>query len=147
MAIDKILSSIPSLHTILTIAISGIFGGVIALSTLFVLFPIDPSSPPSPPHDPRFAALGRLYHYQLGMAYATAWEDGATLLDSGKSLATALETVGKSWEENRRKLFDQIVTPAFSKLIPESTNDSDVSAQARAAMSAAWRGFASGLRR
>jgi hypothetical protein len=104
-------------------------------------------SPIPPPYDPRFVVLGRSYHAQLGRAYATAWEDGAKALEVGEGVSTALDTVTKKWGASRTDLFDKLITPEFAKILPESVKDADVTATERAAMAAAWRGFALGLGR
>jgi hypothetical protein len=144
MSLQKVMSYIPSLRTLFTVVISSILGAFVSFG-VFVWIN-SPIPKPSPPHDARFVALGKSYLAQLGKSYARAWEDGAILLDSGQGLSTTLEAVSKSWTSNRTQLFDQVVTPEFGKLLPESTGDPDVPPQARAALAAAWRGFALGLR-
>ena len=93
------------------------------------------------------SSVGRAYLPGLGKAYAAAWEEGAKGLDTGQPLSAAIAAVGKTWDANRTQLFDQMATPEFAKIIPESQKDADVTPQQRAAMAAAWRGFASGLGR
>jgi hypothetical protein len=140
-------SLIPSRRTLLLIAVSSLVGGALSLGAFLWLRSaggVSPSPQP-PPHDPRFVPLGSHYHIQLRKAYAAAWEDGAKALDAGIGVSTALDTVAKSWTTRRTDLFDKLVTPEFSKILPESVKDADVSAAERAAMAAAWRGFALGL--
>jgi hypothetical protein len=147
MILHKLSDYVPGLRDLVTVTVASILGGVISFGIFAWIHPADPSPKPIPSHDPRFVTLGRVYLTQLGKAYAGAWEDGATLLDSGQGLSTALETVRKSWESNRAQLFEQVATPEFGKLIPESSKDSDILPQARSTLAAAWRGFALGLRR
>lgn len=110
-------------------------------------FDIHPAPAPAPAHavDARFVKIGESYRTALGKAYAKAWGDGATMLDSGQPLSTAIAAVGKSWEANRSQAFDQAATPEFEKIIPATTKDADITPAQRSAMAAAWRGFAAGL--
>jgi hypothetical protein len=96
------------------------------------------------PIDP-MTALGRSYVASLGDVYAGAWNDGAKALDAGKPVADALAVVAGSWQSGRVALFDASAAPAFAKIVAENTADADVSPQDRAALAAAWRGFAAGL--
>ena len=89
--------------------------------------------------------VGRAYLPGLGKAYAAAWEEGAKSLEAGQPLSAAIAAVGKAWDANRTQLFDQLATPEFAKIVPESQKDADVTPQQRAAMAAAWRGLALGL--
>jgi hypothetical protein len=98
-----------------------------------------------PPVDP-IASLGRSYLADLGDVYAGAWNDGAAALESGKPVSDALGVVAGSWQSGRIALFDKTAAPAFSKIIPESTAESDVAVPQKAALAAAWRSFASGLK-
>lgn len=107
-----------------------------------------PSPGPAPVHpsaDPHFVAVGKTYLSGLGKVYADAWESGAKDLDAGKPLTSALATVGKAWDSGRADHFDKVATPEFVKVIPQSVKDADVTPAQRAAMAAAWRGFATGL--
>ncbi len=143
MAIPGIRDVLPSGRTLLTVAFSGLVGGVVALGVATRMG--GPAGPPAPPQDPRFARLGRAYLPGLGKAYAAAWEEGAKGLEAGQALSAALAAVGKSWDASRTQLFDRVLTPEFAKIIPESRQDADITPQQRAAMAAAWRGLASGL--
>ncbi len=145
MAINSIRDVIPSPRTLLTVALSSLMGGAVAVGVSIRLG--EPAGPPAPPSDPQFVRLGRAYLPGLGKAYAAAWEEGAKGLDTGQPLSAAIAAVGKTWDANRTQLFDQKATPEFAKIIPESQKDADVTPQQRAAMAAAWRGFASGLGR
>jgi hypothetical protein len=148
MPINAIWAVIPSRHTLFTIMISGLLGGGFALGLSAWMRSSDgPSPTPPPPHDPHFVHIGRSYIDALGKTYAAAWDEGAKGLDAGQNLSTALDAVAKAWSANRIQLFDQIVTSEFGKLIPETTKDADVTPQERAAMAAAWRGFAMGLKK
>jgi hypothetical protein len=143
MAIPGIRDVISSGRTFLTIALSSLLGGVVAIGVSVRLG--EPAGPPSPPHDPHFVRLGRAYLPGLGTAYAAAWEEGAKGLDAGQPVSAALAAVGKAWAANRTQLFDRVATPEFAKIIPDSQKDADITLQQRAAMAAAWRSFASGL--
>jgi hypothetical protein len=139
---------LPSRSTLATIAVSSLMGGALALGiSTWLWSPEAPPASPVPPHDPHFFRLGRAYLPELGKAYATAWEDGAKGLETGQNLSDALNAVTKAWGTNRTQLFDRMATPEFLKLVPESKKDADVTPQERAAMAAAWRGFALGLRK
>jgi hypothetical protein len=95
------------------------------------------------PPDP-FLILGRSYVSSLGEVYAGAWLEGASALDSGKPVADALGVVASSWQAGRVALFDKTATPAFARIVAE--NKADVSPQDKAALAAAWRSFAAGLK-
>jgi hypothetical protein len=139
---------IPSRRTIVTVVVSIVVGGVMAIGASTWLAPSSgPASGPQPPYDPRFVPVGRAYLTELGKAYAEAWDEGAKDLEAGQGLAPALAAVAKAWEQNRVQLFDRMVTPEFDRLIPETKKETEVTPQERAAMAAAWRGFALGLAR
>jgi hypothetical protein len=148
MSMNPIWAVLPSRRTLLTVALSSLFGGALAVGiTAWMHHAAGTTPSPQPPYDPRFVAFGRAYVAELGKAYAGAWDEGAKSLDAGQVLSTALKAVAQTWRTNRTQLFDRIVTPELGKLVPETTNDADVTIQERAAMSAAWRGFALGLRK
>lgn len=101
---------------------------------------------PSPgDYDRRFVAVGKAYLSDLGPAYATAWEDGAKVLDAGQSIGMALDTVAKSWEANRKVAGNKRLTPELNKVVAESKPDSEVTSEDRAALAKAYRGLAKGL--
>jgi hypothetical protein len=143
MAIPGIRDVIPSGRTVLTVALSSLLGGAVAIGVSARLG--EPAGPPAPPHDAHFVRLGRAYLPGLGKAYAAAWEEGAKGLEAGQPVSAALAAVGNAWAANRTQLFDRMVTPEFAKVIPQSQKDADITLQQRAAMAAAWRGFALGL--
>lgn len=143
MPIPAIRDVIPSGRTLLTVAFSSLVSGAVAIGVSVRLG--GPTGPPPPPHDPHFVPLGRAYLPGLGKAYSAAWEEGAKGLEAGQPLSTALAAVGKAWDASRTQLFDRMATPEFAKIIPESRKDADITPQQRAAMAAAWRGFALGL--
>jgi hypothetical protein len=148
MLINAIWAVVPSRRTLFTIVISSLLGGALALGiSTWLRSPSGPTPSPQPPHDPHFVSIGQSYITALGKSYASAWDEGAKGLDTGQDLSAALDAVAKAWSTNRTQLFDQMVTPEFGKLIPEMTKDADVTPQERAAMAAAWRGFALGLRK
>jgi hypothetical protein len=97
--------------------------------------------------DTHFAAVGRAYLPRLGETYAQAWNQGAIALDSGQPISAALDLVAKNWATDRSALFDKLLAPELTKIVPESIKDSDVTPFERAAMAAAWRGLARGLNR
>jgi hypothetical protein len=148
MLINQIWAGIPGRSTLLTVALSSLMGGVLAIGiSTWLESPVGPPPSPVPPHDPHFVHLGRAYLPELGKAYATSWEDGAKGLETGQNISSALSAVAKAWGTNRTQLFDQMATPEFRKVIAETKKDADVTPQERAAMAAAWRGFALGLRK
>jgi hypothetical protein len=149
MNIKSLLSTSLSRSTSLTILVSGAAGSFITFSIFTWLLPFLSAPTPVPlhPYDPKFVAIGSTYLTQLGNAYARAWQQGAASLDSGSGLSTAIDNVKQAWETNRLKLFDEVATPAFNHLVPQDTKDTDLTASARAALAAAWRGFAKGLQR
>jgi hypothetical protein len=131
----------------LTVVLSSVVGGAVAIGIAARLHPAGPSPGPQPPHDPQYVQVGRAYLPQLGKAYAQAWEEGAKSLDSGQGISAALDVVAKTWTSNRTDLYDKVLTPEFSKIVTESVKDADVTPQERASMAAAWRGLALGLGR
>ena len=148
MPIHTLWAAMPSRRTLFTIVTSSLLGGALAIGiSSWLLSPARLPPSPQPPHDPHFVHIGQAYIAALGKTYASAWDEGAMGLDTGQNVSTALEAVAKAWSTNRTQLFDQMVTPEFGKLIPETAKDADVTPQERAAMAAAWRGFALGLRK
>jgi hypothetical protein len=95
--------------------------------------------------DARFVPLGRAYVPALGRVYAAAWIDGARALEAGQPVDTALQTVSKSWDSRRAALFDRLVTPQFSRILPEGQANADSKPADKQALARAWRGFARGL--
>ncbi len=93
----------------------------------------------------RFVPIGRAYRAELARVYARSWEDGAKLLDAGQAPEAALDTVAKAWDAGRVKLFERLVTPELARVVPEGKSAKDVTTEDRAALAAAWRGFAKGL--
>jgi hypothetical protein len=143
MTISGILAALPSRRTFLTMGLSSLLGAAVAIG-IFIRFS-EPAGPAGPPSDPRFVPIGKAYLPALGKLYAAAWEEGAKSLDAGESLSNAIAAVGNAWNQNRRQLYDKMATPEFTKIVPESQNDAALTPQQRAAMAAAWRGFAKGL--
>ncbi len=143
MAISGIRDLIPSPRTLLSVGLSSLLGGALAIGVSWHLH--GPEGPSGPPRDPRFVSIGRAYLPELGKAYAAAWEEGARGLDSGQPVSAAIAAVGRAWDANRTRLFDRMATPEFTGIVPESLQDADVTAQQRGALAAAWRGFAAGL--
>jgi hypothetical protein len=143
MAISGIRDLLPSPSMLLTVGLSSLVGGVVAIGVTARLG--EPAGPPAPPRDAHFVEVGRAYLPELGKAYAAAWEEGAKGLEAGQPLSASVAAVGKAWDANRAQLFDRMATPEFARIIPESQKDADVTPPQRAAMAAAWRGFAAGL--
>ena len=148
MLITRLWSLFPSRRTLVTVTLSSVLGGavVIGVSDWLPTSNDHPGSP-QPPHDRRYVSLGRAYLPQLGKAYAAAWDQGAKALDSGQGISAALDTVAQTWTANRTEIYDKLLTPELAKIVPESVKDSDVTPAERAAMAAAWRGFALGLKK
>lgn len=143
MQIDRIRAMVPQRSTTPIVILSSLIGGGLSVAiSMAVLSP----RPSAPPHDSRFVRLGRMYLPALGDAYAAAWEEGAGRLDGGEGLTRSLEAVARAWSISRTRLFDRMVTPEFDGLVAASKRDAEVTPRERAAMAAAWRGFAAGLR-
>jgi hypothetical protein len=98
-----------------------------------------------PSADDNFRVLGRAYVAKLGGAYAQGWDEGATQLEAGVAVSKALAAVGSTWTTARTALYDATITPQLAKILPESTDDDDVTPAERAALAAAFRGLARGL--
>jgi hypothetical protein len=95
--------------------------------------------------DRRFVAIGRSYRAELAGVYARAWEEGARVLDAGQAPEAALEAVAKAWDSGRVAAFERVVTPELARVVAEGKPAKDVTAEDRAKLAAAWRGFAQGL--
>jgi hypothetical protein len=144
----SLISRRPSVRTVLIVVISAVLGAVLASGILAYRSPVDPSSPqPQGLVDARFIPLGQAYLPELGGVYAAAWNQGAKGLDAGEPAATALQDVARAWDAGRIQLFDRLVGPEFSKVLPEGQSETDPSAPGqKAALARAWRGFAAGLK-
>jgi len=148
MLFTRLWSLFPSRRTLVTVTLSSVLGGAAAIGVSAWLAPSGGSTgTPQPPVDRRYVSLGRTYLPQLGKAYAAAWDQGAKALDSGQGISAALDTVAQTWTAKRTEVYDKLLTPELAKIVPESVKDSDITPAERAAMAAAWRGFALGLRR
>ena len=149
MLLTRLWSLFPSRRTLVTVALSSVLGGALAIGVSDWLAPSDGAngSPQSRRAgiDRRYVSLGRAYLPQLGKAYAAAWDQGAKALDSGQGISAALDAVAQSWTVNRTEVYDKLLTPELAKIVSESVKDSDVTPAERAALAAAWRGFARGL--
>jgi hypothetical protein len=146
MSLSQIRLFLPSWRTLVTVAISGMLGAALVMFAYARLVtPNQPVPNPEQPQNPRFAAIGKAYLPQLGKAYAAAWEEGAKQLETGGGISAALDAVSKTWSANRTRLYDQMLTPEFSKIVAESVKDADLTPVERSAMAAAWRGLSSGL--
>jgi hypothetical protein len=148
MLFNRLTSLFPGWRTFLTITLSAAVGALVSIGISNRLrAPDGPVPTPQPPHDRRFVALGRAYLPQLGKAYAAAWEEGAKALDAAQGISSALDVVAKAWTSQRSQLFDKHMAQEFAKVIPEGVKDTELTPQERAALAAAWRGFALGLSR
>jgi hypothetical protein len=148
MLITRLWSLFPSRRTLVTVTLSSVLGGAVAIGMSDWLLTSDgPTGSPKPATDRRYVSLGRAYLPQLGNAYAAAWDQGAKALDSGQGISAALDTVAQTWTANRTEIYDKLLTPELAKIVSESVKDSDVTPAERAAMAAAWRGLAVGLKK
>lgn len=145
MSISRICTWFPTSRTLATVIVSAFVGGIATIGGFESFRSRSGTRQAQPPVDGRFVTLGRAYLPQLAQAYARAWNGGANALDSGQPISAALDSVGKNWTSSRTALFDKVVAPELSKIVPESVSDSDITPQERAALAAAWRGFAVGL--
>lgn len=103
------------------------------------------NAPKTPAVEPRFVALGKVYLPQLGKAYASAWVQGAGVLESGQPVDKALQSVSAGWDAGRKSLFDRLVTPELVKIAPEEQDISALTPAQREQLVRAFRGFAVGL--
>lgn len=95
--------------------------------------------------DKALVPIGRAYAGVILGSYATAWQTAAGDVDAGKPVADALAAVKASWEADRTKQYQATVSPAFAAIVPEATPDESITPAQRAALAAAFRGFAQGL--
>jgi hypothetical protein len=146
MSFNRVCWLIPSRRTVLTVLLSSVAGAsLVIIASVWLEAPVTPAPGPLPPRDARCVAVGKTYLPQLGLAYAAAWEEGAKQLEAGEGMSAALDTVARSWSSNRTQLYDRVLTPEFSKIVAESTKDTDLTPAERSAMASAWRGVAQGL--
>ena len=146
MSLSRLFLVLPGRRTVLTVFLSSLVGAALAIAvSARIEMPSKPAPNPGPPHDPRFITVGKAFLPELGKAYAAAWAEGAKQLEAGQSITAALDTVSKTWSSNRAQLYDHVFTPEFSRIVAESTKDSDVMPAERAALAAAWRGLSLGL--
>lgn len=89
--------------------------------------------------------IGREYPKGLASAYAAAWIDGATALESGRGVSDSLGEVERAWKAGRTSLFDEKVSPVFSRVVPEGQPEAATSYMDRATLAVLWREFAAGL--
>jgi hypothetical protein len=142
--VQRWASRLAPLKTPAIIVISTALGAGLAIYVPTFFRPEESPAKPSAV-DKRFVPIGKAYLPELGRVYADAWIEGATLLENGQSIASALNSVSKSWNEGRVGLFDRMVTPEFSKVVPEGEDEAESNADERIALARAWRGFALGL--
>jgi hypothetical protein len=146
MSLNQLCSLLPSRRTLVTVALSGVLGAALAMFASGRLAGRGKTVPnPGSPHNAQFVAIGRAYLPRLGKSYAGAWEEGAKQLEAGAGISASLDAVSKAWSANRTKLYDQILTPEFSRIVAESVKDTDLTPAERSAMAAAWRGLSLGL--
>jgi hypothetical protein len=104
-----------------------------------------PDRSPTVSLEGRFIPLGQSYLPELGRVYAAAWNEGAGCLEAGHSLASSLQRVSRSWEAGRIQLFDRLITPELSTIVPEGQTGPQTGSAQRLAMARAWRALAIGL--
>lgn len=139
---------LPSGKTVLAMVLAAVAGAAATLGGLYGAYywKTRKIAPAPPAFDPRFVVIGRAYVPELAGSYAASWDQGVAALESGKSVSAALEAVARAWAADRTALYDKTLTPAFSKLVPQSAKDSDVTSAERAALIQAWRGLSMGLK-
>jgi hypothetical protein len=146
MSLNQLWLLMPTRRTLVTVGLSSALGAALAMLVSARL--AAPSKPvPNPGDSPnaQFVAIGKAYLPQLGKSYSAAWEEGAKQLEAGGGISAALGAVSKTWSANRTKLYDHMLTPEFSRIVPESVKDADLTPAERSAMAAAWRGLSLGL--
>ncbi len=140
---------LPSVNTVMAMAAAAIVGAGATFGGLYLAYYLKTRvpAPTPPPYDARFVVIGKAYVGELSASYAAAWDQGVHALESGQSISDAIEVVAKAWTANRTALYDKALTPAFSKIVPQSVKDGDVTSAERSALIQAWRGLSMGLKK
>jgi hypothetical protein len=127
-----------------TFLLSLVFALVVAL--VFVLHSgVGPGPNPNSDYDAAFESVGQQYAASLPEACGAAWVAGARDLDRGSTVSASLLHVAKLWDETRKASFNELVAPKLAEIVPEASNEKEISPAQRRALAAAWRGFAAGL--
>lgn len=100
----------------------------------------------SAPADPAFVPIARAYSAVILDSYAAAWTVAADQVTAGKPVVEALAGVRPAWEAARTPEYKAKVAPMFAAIVPENALDSEITVTQRAALAAAFRGFAKGLK-
>lgn len=131
----------------LLVALLSQMGSIVALGVGLWLGGFSLGGPDSAPSvDKSFIPIARAYKDVILDSYAAAWTVAADEVAAGKPVAEALAGVRPSWESARTPEYKAKVSPAFSAIVAEGVPDSEVSPIQRAALAAAFRGFAKGLK-
>ena len=132
----------------MTVALSGTVGAALAMFAYAQLMTFNQPVPnPDCRNNPQFVAIGKAYLPQLGKAVRRGVGRRSEAARVRRRHFDRSRRGVETWSANRTKLFDQMLTPEFSKIVAESVNDADLTAAERSAMAAAWRGLSLGLRK
>jgi type IV secretory pathway TrbL component len=104
-------------------------------------------APPAPTPGPAGVdgvAIGRAYAPKLVATYATAWDQAAGALETGKTVGDAQKAFQETWAAERAKAFAADVEPGFSRVLAAGQEPADPAQ--RSAVTRLWRDFAKGLR-
>jgi hypothetical protein len=88
-------------------------------------------------------ALGKAYAPLLLVSYSEAWLAAARVLEEGKPVADAQQTLQETWKEARVKAFTNHVGSSFALILPEGAEPT--TPEKRAEVVKLWRDFARGL--
>jgi len=100
----------------------------------------------SPPVDASFVPIARAYSEVVLDSYASAWAAAADEVAAGQPVAEALLRIRPNWDAARTPEYKAKVSPAFNAIVPEGTPDAEITPIQRAALAAAFRGFAKGVK-
>lgn len=131
---------------LLTVALSQL-GSVACLVAMFWLSGFGRDRPDfQPPVDTSFVPIARAYSGVILDSYASAWSTAAEEVAAGQPVAEVLARIRPNWETARTPDYKAKVSPAFAAIVPEGTPHEQVTPAQRAALAAAFRGFAKGLK-
>lgn len=105
----------------------------------------DAPSPAPAAYDKALVPIGRAYAGVVLSTYATAWNQAADAVASGKPVSDSLAALRTAWEAERTKQYQAAVSPAFWAIVPENATEESITPTQRAALAAAFRGFAKGV--
>lgn len=100
---------------------------------------------PVAPYDRALVPIGRAYAGIVLSTYATAWNQAADGIATGKPVADSLAALKTAWEAERAKQYQATVSPSFWAIVPENAAEASITPAQRAALAAAFRGFAKGV--